>query len=37
MKSYIHVITAWPKKGRTISGIGIEVLSVFLILMFYSS
>jgi len=37
MKKYMHVITAWPKKRRTISGMEIEVLLVFLSLKFYSS
>jgi hypothetical protein len=27
---YMHVLTAWPKKRRTVSGIEIEVLSEFL-------
>jgi len=37
MKKYIHVITGWPKKKRTISGIEIEVLLVPFSLKFYSS
>jgi len=37
MKKYIHVLTAWPKKKRTILGMEIEVLLVLLSLKFYSS